>query len=490
LTTTPPGNNPESGLTGPFVCANCFIDFAWQPVMLEDEAFCCAGCAQGGPCICTYREEPVTAAPSVPPLTVTPEPPAQPEEERPVPITNGRRAVFMAAVAEMPEPVQQAVRMRVEDGASDPEIAEALGISENDVRRLLSQGQAILDRTLGPGFVIQHLPPEEEAEAPREEELPLPPSVEQPAEPSEGAPSPEFGELIARSVEGLTAAAALEGADQERARQLITEALRGAGDLFRLAAERIGAGETEGETPLREALAEAAGEELTLNVQRPGDPAGYFVALDSLEPVQWVRALFLSPEEARYRVRTSSFMAFVRGLLAMEGRFRPVRLQMAGDVISVELTEAAREQPAAGAPEQSVAAAAGEPSGPRFELSVDAFFGARHFIFSKGAQGMPHHHSYRVEAVVQAAEQDRDGFVLGFAEVREIVESTVMEFSETLLNTVEPFTEIQPTTENLARVFHQRISERLGEAGIRLRHVRVWESPTNSASYSDAAAAV
>ena len=79
------------------------------------------------------------------------------------------------------------------------------------------------------------------------------------------------------------------------------------------------------------------------------------------------------------------------------------------------------------------------------------------------------------------------GFVVGFANVREIVDSTVLVYSETLLNTQEPFMDIPPTTENLARVFHDQIAEKLealNEPTVRLERVRVWESPTNSAAYS------
>ena len=47
------------------MCANCFEELRRNPFVSKDVAYCCFGCAQGGPCSCTYqtqREEPVVEA--------------------------------------------------------------------------------------------------------------------------------------------------------------------------------------------------------------------------------------------------------------------------------------------------------------------------------------------------------------------------------------------------------------------------------------------
>lgn len=38
-------------------CANCGIAFAWAGVDAGDVRYCCAGCAAGGPCVCTYADD-------------------------------------------------------------------------------------------------------------------------------------------------------------------------------------------------------------------------------------------------------------------------------------------------------------------------------------------------------------------------------------------------------------------------------------------------
>jgi hypothetical protein len=38
-------------------CASCEVLIAGRPVYRMDEAYCCAGCAAGGPCVCTYEAD-------------------------------------------------------------------------------------------------------------------------------------------------------------------------------------------------------------------------------------------------------------------------------------------------------------------------------------------------------------------------------------------------------------------------------------------------
>ena len=38
-------------------CASCEGVITSRPVYYMDEAYCCAGCAQGGPCVCSYEAD-------------------------------------------------------------------------------------------------------------------------------------------------------------------------------------------------------------------------------------------------------------------------------------------------------------------------------------------------------------------------------------------------------------------------------------------------
>jgi hypothetical protein len=35
-------------------CANCGVEIPWRPTVHRGRTYCCGGCAQGGPCYCSY----------------------------------------------------------------------------------------------------------------------------------------------------------------------------------------------------------------------------------------------------------------------------------------------------------------------------------------------------------------------------------------------------------------------------------------------------
>ena len=37
-------------------CANCDIEILWTPTFARGLAYCCTGCAAGGPCSCDYSQ--------------------------------------------------------------------------------------------------------------------------------------------------------------------------------------------------------------------------------------------------------------------------------------------------------------------------------------------------------------------------------------------------------------------------------------------------
>jgi hypothetical protein len=42
----------------PTPCITCGIVIRWQPTIVEGKAYCCPGCAEGGPCVCDYDNLP------------------------------------------------------------------------------------------------------------------------------------------------------------------------------------------------------------------------------------------------------------------------------------------------------------------------------------------------------------------------------------------------------------------------------------------------
>jgi 6-pyruvoyltetrahydropterin/6-carboxytetrahydropterin synthase len=340
------------------------------------------------------------------------------------------------------------------------------------VERRLEQGRALLQRSFGAGFEVEYLPEEEVEDRPA-----APPTLE-PAMAGAPAERPSLADFVSDTLRAIEPIAAPDRQTEEDrdAQETLREALAEAAEIFRLASQRLGVPQVERE-PLRRLLQDRPPGEVTLTVSEVPDTAAYLEALQALPDVRSVSVESIGDREATYVIDAESGSRLVSGLLRMAPEFRPRNLRLGMDTVEatlgVETPPAAREAPA----------------GPVFELGAEAFFTARHYVILGGVEGPPHHHSFRVEILTESSSQDEDGVVIGFANARRMVEDLVDGYNETLLNTVPPFDEIQPTLENIAKVIYEDLAPKLRAETVGLKQVRVWESPTNHASYSEGSGA-
>ncbi len=492
MNTNPPSEEPRDDRPSGEIhtCYNCFAEFAWEPTVHDSEEFCCSGCVEGGPCICTYDGPPQPVDTGTI-LSVVASHPEDVADEADLEKAT-RRENLLRAVEELPPQLQQIARLRVTRESPLGEIARDIDLTASEAAQRLEQAQAILSRTLDPEYVIEYMAEEVRSRITKATPTPekssttpaTPPEVETEPTTTE-QPESDLSAAIRAPLEALTAPLlGVQSGDAAtaEAQSTIREALRDASAIFRLAAERLG--EDPSEHPLRRLLADESKDEIKIIADGLTEPALYLAELDGLDSTRWARVE--SKEESRtvFAVEAASSSALVRDVMGLEHPFRPTRLVVRDNEIEVALPPEAST--GASAPADAVQL----KSQPAFELGADAFFGARHFVTMGGVQGPPHHHSFRVEALMDAPAQDSDGVVLGFGEARKLVEDIVLDYNESLLNTIEPFTTIQPTSENIAKVIFERLKAQLNTNDIRLKQVRVWESPTNSASYSDAVLAV
>ncbi len=105
-------------------------------------------------------------------------------------------------------------------------------------------------------------------------------------------------------------------------------------------------------------------------------------------------------------------------------------------------------------------------------------FSAAHFLPGSGTHcEIVHGHNYRVEAFV-IGDTDARGMVKPFEEIkRDLLECVHDRYDHQTLNTVAPFDELSPTTENLALVMLEHLRAR----DTRYARVRVWETDNNYA---------
>jgi 6-pyruvoyltetrahydropterin/6-carboxytetrahydropterin synthase len=122
-----------------------------------------------------------------------------------------------------------------------------------------------------------------------------------------------------------------------------------------------------------------------------------------------------------------------------------------------------------------------------FEVTVEDTFAAGHAL--RGYRGKcenPHGHNYRVRITLAGEELDPIGLLYDFKDLKAAMGEVIDRLDHQFLNDLEPFRQLNPSAENLARYFYQETTARLHAATdgrIRVKDVTVWETETTTARY-------
>ncbi len=119
-----------------------------------------------------------------------------------------------------------------------------------------------------------------------------------------------------------------------------------------------------------------------------------------------------------------------------------------------------------------------------YELSVEVGFAAAHQLRGyKGKCENMHGHNWRVQVSVMAERLNEIDIAIDFHDLRKIAGEVVAPLDHAFLNEVFPFTEKNPSSENIAKWIFDTLKKKIGNGNLRMAAVTVWESETASASY-------
>lgn len=119
-----------------------------------------------------------------------------------------------------------------------------------------------------------------------------------------------------------------------------------------------------------------------------------------------------------------------------------------------------------------------------FEVSVEYSFAAGHALRGyKGKCENVHGHNYKVRVTVGGEKLNSIGLLIDFSDLRAAVRGLAERFDHQFLNDLDPFTETNPSAENLACYLGAELQRKLKDQGLRVSNVTVWETDTTSASY-------
>ena len=119
----------------------------------------------------------------------------------------------------------------------------------------------------------------------------------------------------------------------------------------------------------------------------------------------------------------------------------------------------------------------------KYTVRVEARFEAAHFLREyRGISEPLHGHSYKVEADLEGrgGGVDQDAIAVDFVSAKRKLEALAKTLDYGCINDVAPFTEVNPSAENIAAWFAEELQREVADEGAIVVAVTVWEGPVNA----------
>jgi 6-pyruvoyltetrahydropterin/6-carboxytetrahydropterin synthase len=121
-----------------------------------------------------------------------------------------------------------------------------------------------------------------------------------------------------------------------------------------------------------------------------------------------------------------------------------------------------------------------------YTVRVEARFESAHYLREyRGISEPLHGHSYKVEAELAArgGGVDSDAIAVDFVSAKRKLEALAKKLDYGCINDVPPFTEVNPSAENIAAWFHRELSLAVADENAVVTAVTIWEGPVNSVTF-------
>ncbi len=122
-----------------------------------------------------------------------------------------------------------------------------------------------------------------------------------------------------------------------------------------------------------------------------------------------------------------------------------------------------------------------------YEVTVERGFSSGHYLRNyKGKCENPHGHNYKVRITLRGEALDVAGLLLDFKDLKLVMRPVIDRLDHQMLNDLEPFTEINPSAENLAKYFYDETNKQLAEmtgSRVRVKDCTIFETDTTTATY-------
>lgn len=122
----------------------------------------------------------------------------------------------------------------------------------------------------------------------------------------------------------------------------------------------------------------------------------------------------------------------------------------------------------------------------RYTLKILADFASAHTLRDyPGACSRMHGHNWKIEAEVTARALDSVGMGVDFKVIKQAARDIAARLDHRYLNELDPFTEVNPTAENIAAYFYRELSNQLNDDRIRVHAITLWETERACVRYAE-----
>lgn len=120
-----------------------------------------------------------------------------------------------------------------------------------------------------------------------------------------------------------------------------------------------------------------------------------------------------------------------------------------------------------------------------YEVMIEEEFSAAHALRGyRGKCEKLHGHNWKVEVYVRGERLDETGMLVDFIRLKEVTRQVIRYLDHKNLNELEPFNnELNPSSEHIAGFILSCVAEQINDGRVEVYKVRVWETPSTSATY-------
>lgn len=121
-----------------------------------------------------------------------------------------------------------------------------------------------------------------------------------------------------------------------------------------------------------------------------------------------------------------------------------------------------------------------------YEVTIKKSFSAAHILKEIGGKCEDlHGHNFMVEVTVKGESLNREDLLIDFRILKRWTNEILEKLDHKYLNQIDIFKDMNPSSEQIARYIHDRLTDNIKSMNLKVSRVAVWESENARVAYYD-----